>query len=244
VAVHEVHEAYCHVSRVPWLIITGSGFGWLDLLALLLQLHSVVTAHNQWQSKTRSSPYWTMSVFSSAVTDLVLIYESVTSSATVLRWLTLDSWRLNSLMAPNEFTDEISFISRAEPKREHYLQQFVCYILCLFVATKRASSETLSSNGLFRHNMKRICKLVPYTDMAFFRLSWREGTRISFLLYRLGYYQQDVLRQRQNSHFIPAMKKLSYAIHCFFFLTNSERTVSPEPLVVSKIRFWTVSVWG
>jgi hypothetical protein len=29
-------------------------------------------------TKTRSIPYWTMSVFSSTVTDLVLIYESLT----------------------------------------------------------------------------------------------------------------------------------------------------------------------
>jgi hypothetical protein len=32
-------------------------------------------------SKTRSIPYWTVSVFSSTVTDLVLIYESVVSYA-------------------------------------------------------------------------------------------------------------------------------------------------------------------
>jgi hypothetical protein len=31
--------------RVQWLIITGSGF---DLLALLLQSQSIITAHNQW----------------------------------------------------------------------------------------------------------------------------------------------------------------------------------------------------
>jgi hypothetical protein len=33
---------------------------------------------------------------SSTVTDFVLIYESVTSSASVVRWLTLHSWTLNS----------------------------------------------------------------------------------------------------------------------------------------------------
>jgi hypothetical protein len=44
---------------------------------------------------TRSSPYWTTSVFSAAVTDLVLIYESVTSLVSVVRWLTLYSWTLN-----------------------------------------------------------------------------------------------------------------------------------------------------
>jgi hypothetical protein len=46
-------------------------------------------------TETRSIPYWSMSVFSSTVTDLVLIYESVTSSASVVRWLALHSWTLN-----------------------------------------------------------------------------------------------------------------------------------------------------
>jgi hypothetical protein len=42
-------------------------------------------------TKTRSILYWTTSVFSSAW----LIYESVTSSASVVRWLALHSWTLN-----------------------------------------------------------------------------------------------------------------------------------------------------
>jgi hypothetical protein len=56
-----------------------------------LQLQPIITAHNQRQPKTRSIAYWTTSVFSSTVTDLVLIYESVT----FVRWLTLHSWTLN-----------------------------------------------------------------------------------------------------------------------------------------------------
>jgi hypothetical protein len=66
-------------------------------------------------------------------------------------------------MNPNE----LSFITRGEPKRDHYLEEFVCYYLfhpllrnvfqsrgnafisiSVFVATKRASSAPLSSNGL------------------------------------------------------------------------------------------------
>jgi hypothetical protein len=50
-----------------------------------------LTAPNECVSKTRSIPHWTTSAFSSTVTDLVLIYESVTSSASVVRWLTLHS---------------------------------------------------------------------------------------------------------------------------------------------------------
>jgi hypothetical protein len=55
----------------------------------------LITTHNQWLSKTRSIPYWTTSVFSSTVTDLVLIYESVTPSDSIVHWLTLHSWTLN-----------------------------------------------------------------------------------------------------------------------------------------------------
>jgi hypothetical protein len=73
----------------------GLWIGWLNLLALLLQLRPIKTAHNQWPSKTHSIPYWTTSVFSFTVTNLILIYESVTSSASVVRWLTLHSWTLN-----------------------------------------------------------------------------------------------------------------------------------------------------
>jgi hypothetical protein len=52
---------------------------------------TITINYNSSQSltKTRSVHYWTIGVFSSAVADLVLIYESVTSSATVVRWLTL-----------------------------------------------------------------------------------------------------------------------------------------------------------
>jgi hypothetical protein len=69
---------YCHVSRVPWLIITG--FGLDDYIYWRLILQSLTRAHNQWLTKTRYIPSWTTSVFSSIVTDLVRIYESVTSS--------------------------------------------------------------------------------------------------------------------------------------------------------------------
>jgi hypothetical protein len=41
---------------------------------------TITLNYNQWLSKTRSIPYWTTSVFSSTVTDLVLIYVSVTST--------------------------------------------------------------------------------------------------------------------------------------------------------------------
>jgi hypothetical protein len=61
----------CHnsITYEGFCMANYNGF-WtgLDLLALLrvLQLQSIITAHNQWLPKTRSIPYWTMSVFSSA----------------------------------------------------------------------------------------------------------------------------------------------------------------------------------
>jgi hypothetical protein len=79
-------------------MITGSGLDdWIywRFYYNCSSSQSLITGHNQWLSKTRSIPYWTMSVFSSTVTDLVPIYESVNSSASVVRLLTLHSWTLN-----------------------------------------------------------------------------------------------------------------------------------------------------
>jgi hypothetical protein len=60
-----------------------------------LQLQLIIIAHNQWLSPTRSIPCWTRSVFFSTVIHSVLIYESVTSWGSIVRWLTLHSWTLN-----------------------------------------------------------------------------------------------------------------------------------------------------
>jgi hypothetical protein len=100
-----VHTSYCRpaircygdsklfdfralISALHYFSTNGDWFwiGWLVLLALRLQLQFIITAHNQWLPKTRSIPYWTTSVFSSTATDLGLIYESVTSSASVVHW--------------------------------------------------------------------------------------------------------------------------------------------------------------
>jgi hypothetical protein len=60
---------YCHVRRVCVANNNGFWIGWLDLLALRLQLQPIITAHNPWLPKTRSISYWTKSVFSSTVTN-------------------------------------------------------------------------------------------------------------------------------------------------------------------------------
>jgi hypothetical protein len=72
-------------------------------------------------AKTRSISSWTMSVFSSTVNDLVLIYESAVSSGSVVRWLTLHSWTLTQLNheLPSGFspgwittaTDSVNYVS-------------------------------------------------------------------------------------------------------------------------------------
>jgi hypothetical protein len=89
------------LSRVRASVTNNCGFwiGWLDLLPQSLELKSITTVHNQCLPKTGAIPYWTTSVFSSTVTDLALIYESVTSSASVIRWWTLHSWTLNFWIA-------------------------------------------------------------------------------------------------------------------------------------------------
>jgi hypothetical protein len=69
-----------------------------------LQLQSIMTARNQWLTKTRSIPCWTTSVFSSYCDYLVLIYGSVTSSAFVVRWLTVYSGTLNTLTSECRLT--------------------------------------------------------------------------------------------------------------------------------------------
>jgi hypothetical protein len=57
----------------------------IGFIFLSFTVQPIITAHSQWLPKIRSIPYWTTSVFSSAVTDLVLIYESLTSSTNGLR---------------------------------------------------------------------------------------------------------------------------------------------------------------
>jgi hypothetical protein len=85
---------------------------------------------SQLMVKIRSIPYRTTSAFSSIATDLVLIYESITSSASFVRWETLHSRTLNYCYELiNEFTYGLSSISRGELKTDHHLEFFVYYYL-------------------------------------------------------------------------------------------------------------------
>jgi hypothetical protein len=71
----------------------------IGFIGAFLYKHFLITiGYNSSQSVTAeksSIPHWTTSIFSSTVTDLVLIYKSVTFSASVVHWLTLHSWTLN-----------------------------------------------------------------------------------------------------------------------------------------------------
>jgi hypothetical protein len=137
--------------------------GWLDLLALLLQLQPTITAHNQWLFKTRSILYWTTSVYSSTVTDLVLIYESVTSSAFVVCWLTLHRWTLNfsrillwlnhwtPLRMPNDWISWTELTSKRTEYKSPCLTVPLLFSLSMFIHFRgNVLTEPLLSNALFR----------------------------------------------------------------------------------------------
>jgi hypothetical protein len=88
---------YGKYQEFAWLIRMDSGL-MIGFLALLSELKSIVIAHNQWPPKTCSIPYWTTSVLSSATTALVLIQESVISSAsTAEHWISHDEITTESL---------------------------------------------------------------------------------------------------------------------------------------------------
>jgi hypothetical protein len=99
---HDLQKILPH----DWGSVTNNNafwIGWLDLLALLLQLQSVITAHNHWLHTTRSIPDWTTSVFSSTLTDLVQIYELVTYESlrtNELSWTELSNLSLSLMLRP------------------------------------------------------------------------------------------------------------------------------------------------
>jgi hypothetical protein len=75
----------------------------IGCISISSQLQPIMTAHNQWLSKTQSIPCWTTSVSSSPMTDLVLIYKSVTSTVTAFNddCLTNESfWVLSLTLRP------------------------------------------------------------------------------------------------------------------------------------------------
>jgi hypothetical protein len=116
----------------------------IGFIGTSLRLKSITTAHNQWLSKTRSIPYWTTSAFPSAVADLVPIYESVTYTGSVVRWLALHGWTLNSL------TTELLLICSFLYSSLYRLSVTVENVCCLSVVSchRNVLPEPLASNGL------------------------------------------------------------------------------------------------
>jgi hypothetical protein len=109
----------------------GFWIGWFDLLALLLQLLLITINYNSSQSmtaKTHSTPYWTTSVFSSIVIDLVLIYELVTSSVSVVCWfehsITTAIWLTSLLQMTYKSITCPPFTPQCKTNIKHYFQQF------------------------------------------------------------------------------------------------------------------------
>jgi hypothetical protein len=143
-----------YVKNWSWLIILSRmrrsvtnnnrlWIGWLDLLAFLYnysQLQQLTI--NNWNS-LHSLLDCECLLF--CVTDLVLIYESVTCSASVAH-----SWTLNSLtnaerrLTLSRMNWTNSFIIRGEPNISPHVLQF------RLVVRETCVSEPLASDGLFR----------------------------------------------------------------------------------------------
>jgi hypothetical protein len=121
----------------------GLWIGWLDLLALLLQLLLItVNCNNSHQLlyKTCSFPSWTTSVFLLLLLTWLwftnrpffsfrcpLVNTPQLNTQSRLTWTTI-VLRINWLTTPvrlNQWTTCPPFITPCEPKIEHYLQQIV-----------------------------------------------------------------------------------------------------------------------
>jgi hypothetical protein len=124
----------------------------IGFIGTSLQLQSIITAHNQWLSTTRSIPCWTTSVFSSTVTS---DEQRISPEWILLRVL---------MCSP--------FITLGEPNREHHIVQLsfcynlcfvLCYGTCLAIQQRRSYcwlrnprnvlTESLSSDVNIRHNI-------------------------------------------------------------------------------------------
>jgi hypothetical protein len=102
----------------------------IGLIGTTLQLQSIITAHNQWLSATRSIPCCTTSVFllrdrlvgSDLRVDHFFSFRSTLVSTPQLNTELLNC-PLNSLVNESlEFTKELPFIIAREQNRDHRLQ--------------------------------------------------------------------------------------------------------------------------
>jgi hypothetical protein len=121
------------------------------------------------------------------VTDLALIYESVTSSASVFRWLALLSWTLNSLtdelrLDSSEFyitTDGRSASlswSRAPiwglPPEFYYCQTVAALLICGALSKERTGLSFTIVSGSRQRSSFRVW--VPWDSRPYFTVSDRD----------------------------------------------------------------------
>jgi hypothetical protein len=78
------------LSCVEGSVVNNNGF-WIGRLDLLTASFTITSNHNQYLPKTCSILSHSKSVFSSTVTDFLLIYESLNSELQMTAQLTVDS---------------------------------------------------------------------------------------------------------------------------------------------------------
>jgi hypothetical protein len=118
----------------------------IGFIGICLLLKSILTAHNQLLSPTRSIPYWTMSVFSSAVTnDERRIPEEI--FATELSWTQLTSRRPEYRSPP--WTIRACYSVFPLP-RKVLNEPLPSNDLFQLIVTEKCVSGSLANNRLFR----------------------------------------------------------------------------------------------
>jgi hypothetical protein len=134
----------------------GSGLDWI-----YWNFFTITINYNSSQSVTVQNSLHSLLDYKCllfCVTDLVLIYESVTPSASVVRWLAIHSWTLKfSLMSEwkNDFTNNLSFFTLGGPMRGHHTEQSVFWSLVSLAAEtpgdpkKSIPAETLFVDSLY-----------------------------------------------------------------------------------------------
>jgi hypothetical protein len=151
---HCVCITYCHEFMALWPITTDSGLDDWIYWCLLLQPLLISINYNSSQSMTACDSLHCLldyecllSSLSSTVTDLVLIYQLVTSSASVVRRLTLHRWTMNPTQLLNFWTllrlhhdDWINYVSSLYNFRANWIQITTLngssIILCLSTAAE------------------------------------------------------------------------------------------------------------
>jgi hypothetical protein len=106
-AIARQQTLYCHIL---WVCVTNNEFwiGWLDLLTpsfMITLNYNQFTAHNQWLTKTRSIPYWTISVFFLVFLLLWLVWFWFTNYSFLVY-----EWRLTYEWLPNEWIQSSSLL--------------------------------------------------------------------------------------------------------------------------------------